>query len=160
MIHESWLITETESRVSMNGLLESLMILGIIWVMTHDSWFMVHHSWFLTHDWLFLTHESWLMIHDSWLMIHYSWFLTHDSWFMTHYSDLFWKRPTGPHTHIDWVLNFGEKKMKLSAPIPASLKRQVKMLSYNKNAFRWPAWQQRTTTWHESVTLLMLALAR
>ena len=38
---EKWLITETESRVNMNGLLESLMILGVIWIMTHDTWIMI-----------------------------------------------------------------------------------------------------------------------
>ena len=25
-------------------------------------------------------------------------------------SDQVWKKPTGPHTHIDWVLNFVENK--------------------------------------------------
>ena len=91
MIEESWVITETESRVNKNGFFESLMILGIIWVMSHDSWLMIHYSWFmfLTHDSWFLTlktHDSWLFTHDSWLMIHDSWFLTHDSWFLTHDS--------------------------------------------------------------------------
>ena len=116
MIHESWLITETESRASINGLFESLMILGIIWVMTHDSWFMVHHS--------FLTHESWLMLHDSW-------FITHDSWLMIHDS-LFWPFLKEAHrpTHSYWLsfAKWGEEEddHKLSAPIPAMLTRQVK----------------------------------
>ena len=74
-----WAFHQIWSKEWGQWLLESLIILGIIWVMSRDSWFLTHDSWFLTHDSWFLTHDSWFLTHDSW-------FLTHDSWF-TQWAD-------------------------------------------------------------------------
>ena len=55
-----WAFHQIWSKEWGQWLLESLIILGIIWVMSRDSWLLILELWL------------WVMNYESWIMIHYS----------------------------------------------------------------------------------------
>ena len=55
-----WAFHQIWSKEWGQWLLESLIILGIIWVMSRDSWLLILELWL------------WVMNYEPWIMIHYS----------------------------------------------------------------------------------------